>query len=301
MTPAPTFYEASVAIFGPGLLGGSLALALRERCPSANIRVWARREEAAEKVRLLGVADFVSCNVSAVAQEASLIILATPVETMPSLARQIAASELSPEVLVTDVGSVKSNVVDALEPIFEGRASFVGSHPMAGSEKAGIDEARADLFHGAACIVTPRAATPVTIVERLRAFWDCLGCRVLVRDPATHDCEVARISHLPHMMAAVTTRAGLAGHAGAIDCIGNGFRDSTRVAAGDPGLWAGIVAGNRAEILAALKDAQAQLGQLVEIIANLDDEALRDFLAQAKALRDAVPAATVSPPWPQSK
>lgn len=301
MTPGPESSEPCVAIFGPGLLGGSLALALRERSPATAIRVWARREAAAKKVQEAGIADFASCDVAEVTRGASLIILATPVEFMPDLARRIAASDLLTGALVTDVGSVKGSVVAALEPIFEGRAIFVGSHPMAGSEKAGIDEARADLFRDAACIITPSAASPPAAVVRLRAFWAGIGCRVIQREPRIHDCEVARISHLPHMMAAVTTRSALADHEGAIDCVGNGFRDSTRVAAGDPELWAGIVAGNRAEILAALKDAQVQLGQLVEIIANLDDDTLRKFLAHAKTLRDAVPAATVSPSWPPSK
>ena len=301
MTQNAPLSEAAVAIFGPGLLGGSLALALRAKWPQLPIRIWARRAEAASAVLSAGLADVAGTDAGEIAAGASLIILATPVETMSHLAHQIVATSLRQDALVTDVGSVKGAVSQALSPIFTGHAEFLGSHPMAGSEKAGLSEARADLFQDAACILTPQGGTSPAAFDRLRQFWQSLGCKVIVRDSATHDREVARISHLPHMMAAVTTRAALAASPTAVDCVGNGFRDSTRVAAGDPGLWTGIVAENRAEVLAALKDAHTELGQLVEIIGNLDDEALREFLTQAKALRDAVPAPTVSPSWPPSK
>src|SRR5690606_6547917 len=150
--------------------------------------------------------------------------LATPVETMPALAAQVAQAALAPDAVVTDVGSVKGSVVQALTPLLGDR--FLGSHPMAGSEKTGVATARADLFEGAACLLTPG---PGQAARRLRAFWESLGCRVLAMSPEEHDRKVARISHLPHWLAVVTTLAALRGDPEAVACAAGGFRDTTRV------------------------------------------------------------------------
>lgn len=280
------FSERVISIYGPGLLGGSVALAVLERMPGVRVRFWARRESAEAQIRARGIeAEFFTDPASA-AVGASLIILCTPVETMPRLANAIAGAELAEDCLVTDVGSVKGDVVRALEPVLGAR--FLGSHPMAGSEKTGIDVARADLFENAACLLTPTEATPPASLERLRRFWKALGCRILEFGPDEHDEKVARISHLPHMMAVVTTLAALRGDADAIACVAGGFRDTTRVAAGDPGLWTGIAMGNRPALVSRLKEAASTLSELVGLLESADEEALRQFLAEAKALRDTV-------------
>ena len=280
------FSERVISIYGPGLLGGSVALAVLERMPGVRVRFWARRESAEAQIRARGIeAEFFTDPASA-AVGASLIILCTPVETMPRLANAIAGAELAEDCLVTDVGSVKGDVVRALEPVLGAR--FLGSHPMAGSEKTGIDVARADLFENAACLLTPTEATPPASLERLRRFWKALGCRILEFGPDEHDEKVARISHLPHMMAVVTTLAALRGDADAIACVAGGFRDTTRVAAGDPGLWTGIAMGNRPALVSRLKVAASTLSELVGLLESADEEALRQILAEAKALRDTV-------------
>jgi prephenate dehydrogenase len=288
--------ETCLAILGPGLLGGSVALAARRCWPALQIQVWARREGALAGVEVLGVADRVTTDLAEVVAGATMVVLATPVETMPELAAQLAALLLEKGAVVTDVGSVKGFVVDQLEPLFAGGAAvFVGSHPMAGSERAGIEAARGDLFDGAACLVTPTAQTEAAAVERVRGFWQGLGCRVIEMSPEQHDREVARVSHLPHLMAAVTTLAGLSQDPGALRCAGNGFRDTTRVAAGDPGLWTGIVAQNRTEILAAVREAEAQIRVLLEMLESLDEDSLCQWFAEAKSLRDRLPG----PPFAQ--
>src|SRR5581483_11502815 len=140
---------SSIAILSPGLLGGSLALAVRQRMPGVEIRVWARREESARRAEKLIAADKASTDAVEIARGAGLIVFCMPIGAMPEIAGRIAGL-VAPEALVTDVGSVKQPVVEKLGPIFRGRARFIGSHPMAGSELTGMEAARADLFEGAA-------------------------------------------------------------------------------------------------------------------------------------------------------
>jgi len=278
--------ERILSIYGPGLLGGSLALAVQERMPGVKLRFWARRESAAAAIQARGIqAEFFTDAVAA-ARDASLIILCTPVETMAGLAEQIAKADLARDCLVTDVGSVKGSVVRAVEPILGAR--FIGSHPMAGSEKTGVEAARADLFQNAACLLTPSNLTRPADLLRLRDFWSALGCRLLEFGADEHDIKVARISHLPHMMAAITTLAALRSDSSAVSCVAGGFRDTTRVAGGDPGLWTGIAMSNRPALIAQLREASAGLAELLHILEGQDEAALRAFLADAKALRDTV-------------
>lgn len=285
--------ERILSIYGPGLLGGSLALAVQERMPEVKLRFWARRESAAAAIQARGIQAGFFTDAVAAARDASLIILCTPVETMAGLAGQIAQADLAPDCLVTDVGSVKGSVVRALEPVLGAR--FIGSHPMAGSEKTGVEAARTDLFQNAACLLTPTSQTQPADLLRLRAFWSALGCRLLEFGADEHDVKVARISHLPHMMAAITTLAALRSDPDALACAAGGFRDTTRVAAGDPGLWTGIAMSNRTALAARLREASTTLVDLLHILESSDESALRQFLTEAKALRDKLVTPPLSP------
>lgn len=281
--------ERSIAILGPGLLGGSLALAVRRVMPQCEIRIWGRREQAVQDILDRGLADFASTNAALVAEGASLVILATPVLVMEAMSMAL-VGRLASDAVVTDVGSVKRSVVSVLEPLFtSGGHSFVGSHPMAGSDKAGIAAARHDLFQGAACILTPTTDTASMALDRVRQFWETLGCRLLTMSPEEHDRKIARISHLPHAVAAAVVLAALGKDHSAVQCSGNGFRDSTRVAGGDPDLWTGILLENRHEVVPALEDVVARTKELLAIISGQDNEALRRFLAEAQQLRALVP------------
>lgn len=283
--------ERSIAIFSPGLLGGSLAKTVQQRMPGLEIRIWARRQEAVTEVERALPGTIASTSIADTIQGVSLAILCMPVQHMPSIARQIAACSLADDLMVTDVGSVKGTVVRELEPIFAGsKAGFLGSHPMAGSQHTGLAHARGDLFHQAACLLTPTQNTRRDHLERMRSFWLKLGCRVLEMSPDKHDFCVARISHLPHAMAVLTTLAALSRDTGVLDSSAGGFRDTTRVAAGDPSMWAGILIQNRAEVIAALQDASDAMRELLEMLQSMDEEALRRFLARAKGLRDLLPA-----------
>lgn len=283
--------ERSIAILSPGLLGGSLIKAILQRMPGAEIRVWARRQQAVDEVHAAFPSAVATTDVAEALKGASLAILCMPVQHMEEIAQRMVACTLAQDLLVTDVGSVKGAVVAGMETVFAAtRAVFIGSHPMAGSEKTGLTHASGDLFYHAACLITPSATTPRPLVERLRSFWTRLGCRVREMTPQAHDRCVARISHLPHAMAVLTTLAALHDDTDVLDSSAGGFRDTTRVAGGDPAMWAGIFLNNRVEIIAALEDAATAQRELVEMLRSMDEEALRRFLARAKALRDLLPA-----------
>ena len=272
----------SLAILGPGLLGGSLALAAR-RLGGSRVALWARRAEAVAEIEAMRIADAVSTDVRAIVAGVDLVILCVPVGAMPALAREI-ADAISPQTIVTDVGSVKAAVVAELGEIFRGRGRFVGSHPMAGSEQTGIRAARAELFEDAACILTPDGASDPAAVAELRAFWQEVGCRVLEVAPAEHDEIVALVSHLPHLVAATLVQTVLAENPRAFEFSGPGFRDTTRVAAGPPAMWAEILRTNGP---AVRRSAEAMIEKLRGILTLLDREPpMTDFLTEAKTQRD---------------
>lgn len=285
--PTPSSAFQRIAVVGPGLLGGSVALAVREFLPQAQVRVWARREAAVQQLREMQFD--ASDQLAHVCENAQLVILATPIGVMPDIARRIGAeAKLADEVYITDVGSVKGCVVQQLRPICaEFGARFVGSHPMAGSEKTGLEFATADLFKNARCVVTPAADDmSFRAITRVGHFWEALGAHVKVMEPEDHDRAVARISHVPHAAASAIVRAALDGDESPLELSGGGFRDTTRIAAGAPEMWAEILLENRAEVSAALKDLCHNLSELLEFLENQDQGELVDFLRRSKEQRD---------------
>lgn len=276
-----------LAIIGPGLLGGSLALSAR-RAGRFHVSLWARRAAAVEELRSLKIAEHVSTDLAEVCAGADLVVFCVPIGAMPALARQVAPL-LPPGALVTDVGSVKEPVVRELSEIFGDSAHFVGSHPMAGSEQAGVQAARADLFDGAVCIVTPEQRSAPQAVLAIRSFWEEMGCSVRMLAPTEHDEVVALISHLPHLLAATLVNTVSAQNLRAMDFSGPGFRDTTRVASGPPEMWTEIMTVNREPLR---KSAEAMIEKLREFITLLDrvhpdrDSPMNDFLTQAKLRSD---------------
>ena len=272
----------NLAILGPGLLGGSIALAARAR-GGFRVTMWARRAEAVAEVEALGVADRVSTDLQSIVADAALVVLCMPVGVMPEVARQIVEA-IPAGAIVTDVGSVKAAVCAELGAIFRERGRFVGSHPMAGSEQTGIGAARADLFAGAVAIVTPEAESDPAAVASVVEFWTALGSRVRQVAPAEHDRIVALVSHLPHLLAAALVNTVAAEDPAAFDFCGPGFRDTSRVASGPPAMWAEILGTNQAAVREA---TEALIEKLREIATLLDrDRPMTEFLTQAKAQRD---------------
>ena len=276
---------SSIAILSPGLLGGSLALAIRERMQGTEIRVWARREESVQTVSAMGLADTASTDLAAVTKGAGLILFCMPIGGMAAVAEQI-AGVVERDALVTDVGSVKQPVVERLGRIFRGRAEFVGSHPMAGSELAGIEAARGDLFDGAVTFVTPDEGTKRETVEAVAAFWAKLGCRVAIATPRAHDEAVALVSHLPHLAAAVLVQTALRENPAALDWRGNGFLDTTRVASGPASMWAEILMENRVAVQKAIHAMIENLAEVTKLLDAEDTGAVELYLAEARLARD---------------
>jgi prephenate dehydrogenase len=276
-----------VAILGPGLLGGSLAFALRNRTNS-QVAIWARRADAAAAAQQAGAAHFASDNLRKVVEGADTVVLCTPIGVMSSLARELAVV-IADDVLVTDVGSVKASVTSELGEIFAGRARFVGSHPMAGSEQTGIEAARADLFEGALCIITPVAATPPSAIRDASTLWQTVGCTVTSISPEAHDQTIALVSHLPHLVAATLITAISEAHPAAFAFAGPGLRDATRIASGPPAMWMEILHANRDAVRRAGEAMIEKLGQTVKLLDQSTPTCdLQAFLTRAKTQRDTI-------------
>lgn len=277
-----------VTLVGVGLLGGSLGLALRKRALATEVCGYVRRDSSIAECIQAGAVHQATTNLAQAVTGADLIVLCTPLFQMTELA--LAMSEhVQSGALVTDVGSVKAALVAELEPIFGARrATFIGSHPMAGSEKTGVSAARADLFQNAACAVTPTAASPGPKVEEVEALWHSVGGRVLRLPPQLHDELVSRSSHLPHVIAAQLAAFVLDPQLGAEQgkLCATGFRDTTRIASGSPEMWRDIVQMNRAHLLKALDQFSTNLNQVRTLLAQNDPAAIENFFRQAKTLRD---------------
>jgi prephenate dehydrogenase len=219
---------------------------------------------------------------------ADVVVLATPVLTIERSLPAVAAA-VGEGTLVTDVGSTKAAIVRVAEVLGRARPfQFVGSHPMAGSERAGYGAAKVDLFERATVIVTPTEATAPRAVKDITALWEGIGGRVSLLDPATHDRVVAAISHLPHLVAFALVAAAHRFEPSAFAFAARGFRDTTRVAASDPVVWQEIFHGNRETLLASVARFRAALTEIERLVDGEDVGALQAWIAEVKALREAV-------------
>jgi cyclohexadieny/prephenate dehydrogenase len=274
----------TLTIVGVGLIGGSLGLAAKRRRLAEQVIGAGRQPASLERAKALGAIDEGTLDLPAAVHRAEIAVFCTPVD---GIAEQILATAAgcAPGTLLTDAGSTKAAIVANVESKLPGHLAFVGSHPLAGSEKRGPENADADLFQDRLTVVTQTPRTNPAALERTIRFWQSLGSRVRVMDPAEHDRALAFTSHLPHLSA-----AALAGvlppewH----ELTASGFRDTTRVAAGDPSLWTAIFAQNRTAVLDALGRFSEQVGRLRITLEAGDWEALDHLLGQAKRVRDAL-------------
>jgi len=268
----------SVAVVGLGLLGGSVAWAARSRGVAGRVVGATRSPEASRRALELGAVDAV-VPVEEVAVGADFVVLATPVYAMSETLRRLAPG-LGESAIVTDVGSVKSPLVETLPGLLPPGVRYVGSHPMAGSHERGIDHARSDLFEGATCVVTdsPHAQA----LAQVCAFWRGLGSHVVQRDAGRHDAEVAWMSHVPHVLAFAFARALAAAPEGAREIAGAGFRDFTRIARSNAELWGDILTSNRKALAAPLERIGTALTELAKTIESGEADALEHALAEAR-------------------
>ena len=275
---------STVGIVGVGLIGGSIALAIKQHGVARTVigvgRNAARLAEASNR----GIIDEGVVDLAAAARKCDLLIFCTPVDRIVPGVREAAAA-CRPKTVITDAGSTKGCICrDLAEGLPQGIA-FVGSHPLAGSEQQGFENAAGRLFEKRICVMTPLPATPLAAVERVSAFWTGLGAVVVEMTPDAHDWALAETSHLPHLAAAALAATLSAQNQ---SLAATGFRDTTRIASGDPDLWTAIFLGNRESLLASLEKYEREIGKLRQALEENDAEGLKNLMQVAKMRRDAI-------------
>jgi prephenate dehydrogenase len=277
-----------VTLVGVGLLGGSLGLALRHRRLAGEVVGFVRRLVSVKECEALGAVDLATRDLKRAVAGADLVVLCTPLAQMRPLVRRMLPA-LKPGAIVTDVGSVKGSVVRDLEALVaKGGAYFIGSHPMAGSEKTGVAAARADLFVNAISVVTTTPKSNPAALRKVELLWKSVGSSVLRLAPEAHDELVSRSSHLPHVVAATLANFVLSPEHPRQQRLlcANGFRDTTRIASGSPEMWRDIVFANRGNLVRALEKLAGNLGAFKRALKNGDEEAITRFFKNAKQRRD---------------
>ena len=276
-----------LAIVGVGLLGGSLAKAARAHGIAREIVGIGRDQNRLRPALIDSTLDRITTDLADGLGGADRVVLAATVlanETLlPAVWRAAAAG-----ALITDVGSTKRSIVAAAERLAASRrdVQFVGSHPMAGSEKSGYAVARADLFQGATVVVTPGESDDPAAVKSVSELWTAVGGRVVTLDPETHDRAVAAISHLPHVAAWALVDAVERFEPDAFAVAARGFKDTTRIAAADPDMWREILLDNREAVVASIAAFRLALDDLERLVARGDGPALTALLARVKAVRE---------------
>lgn len=277
----------TVCIAGVGLIGGSFGLAVRERGLARRVIGLTRREETAQTAQQLGVVDFATTDFTEATRGADLILLAPPVGQIKPLCAKLAPL-VDAGAIITDAGSTKAGIVRDCTQAFGQKAMFVGGHPMAGSERTGVEHAKAGLFEKAIWVLTPTAETPELAVNRMVELIESLGAVPLLLDASLHDSLLAITSHLPHITAAALVHLFMTAqneNEFAQQLIATGWRDSTRVAAGSPEMWRDICLANAPAIARGVEDMIAHLEEFRDMLRDTDGQRLHDWFDSAAATR----------------
>ncbi|MEA3545801.1 MAG: prephenate dehydrogenase/arogenate dehydrogenase family protein [Thermodesulfobacteriota bacterium] len=279
-----------LAIIGVGLIGGSLALALKQAGAVGEVVGCGRGKPNLEKAIELGVIDrYVREPLEAV-NDADVIFLATPVKTLKTVTQQCLPG-LKAGAIITDGGSVKGDVVRAIEPLLPKGIHFVPGHPIAGTENSGAEAAFPSLYRGKRCIITPTENTDTKALELVEQMWRIAGSHVVTMPLEKHDKILAAISHLPHMVAySLVNAVGSYDHyeENILEYSAGGFRDFTRIASSDPTMWRDIAETNRDALLEMMEQFEDSLAELKADIADGNGEKLFEFFLRSKQLRDAI-------------
>lgn len=277
----------NVTIIGVGLIGGSLAKVLKAKKLASRITGAGRSRETLELALKLGVIDRLGQGSAHAVEDADLVVLATPVGTFESIAREV-GPRLKKGAILTDVGSVKGALVKKIESLLPAGTHYVPAHPIAGKEKHGVAEASEALFRGAKCILTPTDRTDPEALEKVRSLWLAADANVVLMDAGSHDHIFAAVSHLPHAAAyaMVNTVAGFnAGSESYISFSGAGFRDFTRIAASSPEMWRDICLLNGENLVAMIEQYQFALTRIKKAIKQADGKKLEQLFGSASTLR----------------
>lgn len=283
MTSAAGRDDSVLAVIGVGLLGGSVALAAKQRGLCRRVIGFGRNAQRLQAAVDAGVIDCGATDLTAVNPDWDLVVVGTPVDRIASDVKAIAERSRD-GTLITDVGSVKGAICAELQSL-AGGVDFVGSHPLAGSEKRGFEVATPDLFEGRVTVVTPGPSSDSAAVDRTERFWQSLGSRIVRMDPDDHDVALASTSHVPHVVAAAL--AACLPESGR-DLAATGFRDTTRIASGDPDLWVAILMENADAVQASLRRFDTALDGFRRAMRNRDAAELKKHLEVAKRSRDAL-------------
>ena len=279
-----------LAIIGVGLIGGSLSLALKEAGAVGEVIGCGRGKPNLEKAIELGVIDSYRRDPSEAVKGADVVFLATPVQTL-GLVTQQCLPGLKPGAIITDGGSVKGDVVKAIEPLLPEGVHFVPGHPIAGTENSGAEAAFPSLYHDKRCILTPTENTDPQALELIEQMWRTVGSNVVRMPLEKHDKILAAISHLPHMVAySLVNAVGSYDHyeENILEYSAGGFRDFTRIASSDPTMWRDIAETNRDALLEMMEQFEKSLAELKTDIAEGNGEKLFEFFLRSKQLRDAI-------------
>ena len=279
-----------IVIYGVGLMGGSVGLALKRAEFQSEIIGLGRRWSSLKNALEVGAVDSATLDYSEALKDADVLFICTPVDIIPSILQK-ALEHIQGGCIITDVGSTKSQVVTEVEKLIPEGIHFVGAHPMAGSHRTSVAAASASLFDNSVCIITPAESTNPEAVEVVSELWKLMGAGVEITSPEEHDLLVAAASHLPHAVACalVSVVAGVQGaERRAIDFTGTGFADTTRIAAGSPEVWKGIFLHNADMIPSMLEKIEKELAEMRELIASRDGEKLLRKLERAKQIRDSI-------------
>jgi cyclohexadieny/prephenate dehydrogenase len=282
---------ARVSIIGMGLIGSSLARAIRLHMPTVRITGTDADAGVRERVRELGLVDDVTDTPGAAVVDADLVVLAVPLGAFAAVGAEIAA-DLSAGAVVSDVGSAKQIVLDSLAPLMPADVHLIPAHPVAGTERSGPDAGFPTLFEGRWCIITPPPGADEAAVARLSEFWARLGSKVDRMEPRHHDLVLAVTSHIPHLIAysIVGTAADLEGvtRGEVIKYSAGGFRDFTRIAASDPTMWRDVFLTNRDAVLEVLGRVSEDLAVLQRAIRWGEGDALFQRFASSRDIRRAI-------------
>ncbi|MFA5148741.1 MAG: prephenate dehydrogenase [Candidatus Omnitrophota bacterium] len=274
-----------IAIIGVGLIGGSIGEAVKKRRLAGTVVGIGHRASSIDEAIARGAIDKGTLDAVKGVAGADLVIIATPVCLIPGFGKKVSRS-LKKGCIVTDVGSTKSSIVGQLEKSMPAGVDFVGSHPLAGSEKRGVVSAREDLFKGSVVIMTKTKKTDKAALNKLGSFWKSLGAgRIVIKSPEEHDRIVAQISHLPHIAAAALVNSA---SDESLEFASTGFRDATRIAASDPGIWRDICVTNRKEIVRALDNYARNLAKIKKLVKDGSGAKLRRELERSRARRESL-------------
>jgi prephenate dehydrogenase len=273
-----------VTVLGVGLIGASFALALRERGLCGSVCGYGRKEENLVRARQRGIIDDYRLDAAQACADADLVLLSTPVGLFKTLAGEI-RNALKKGAIVTDIGSIKGLLVHELEALMPEGVRYIGCHPIAGSDRSGIDEARADLFRGARCIITPTAKSDTEALQIISTIWKTLGAKTENMDAARHDEIYAAVSHLPHIVAYALVNTVGTSVSEQIEYAGPGFRDTTRIAMSSPELWRDVSLLNRENLLRLIDLLQDNLGIIKEHLEKCDAAGIEEQFSRAQALR----------------